>query len=156
MQNSPFASIRREYLGEEPAAPAPAPSPPPPELPSDDHTGLVDAVGELHAMPAPEDAQRWPQVLDDATRLIVTWRARLHDRGWSLGDIFGLDLAGGPGSRHADEIGLVFVIRGGRVLDVDAERAVISDEGRVGYRYHRRRESSPQPIWLNRRKDRDR
>lgn len=113
-----------------------------------------DGLNRLNAMPVPRAARsgRWRDLVIDAHRLAWGWHDVATDRGWSIEALFAFN-AKDP---FQDEAGLVFSIRGARVLSLfDDERgravAAIGGDGpsvNGGYRwFHRRSIANPHLIW---------
>jgi hypothetical protein len=85
-------------------------------------------------------SRRWPRFIDDARRLLADGTiARAVELGWDAFDLFGCD-AEAPYAR-IDQMGLVWLVAGNRVLSISSSAAVI--EMRTGSRQtYRRRLSS--------------
>lgn len=153
-----------------PAAPAPSPSPSGPPPASDTIRGTVPGIRErdyrdlprdwasglrrMNTMDMPRGArrERWAELVLDAHRFAWGWQAEAIEQGWTLESLFGFN----PNEPFQDEAGLVFSIRGARVLSLfkdDRDRAIAAIGKGVedGYRYfYRRPFENPQLIWTAR------
>jgi hypothetical protein len=80
---------------------------------------------ELKQMPAPEwvGVNRWFEMIEDADAFLSSWGSAAHDLGWTALHLFGVH-AVAPGSRY-DVMGLVPLLRGGRVSALTEQTAVI-------------------------------
>jgi hypothetical protein len=84
------------------------------------------AISEaLKQMPAPEwvGVNRWFEMIEDADAFLSSWGSAAHDLGWTALHLFGVH-AVAPGSRY-DGMGLVPLLRGGRVSALTEQTAVI-------------------------------
>lgn len=108
-----------------------------------------DDLASLRGMAKPPVASdaRWSEIVADAESLVVRWGDCLAEVGWSTADLFGFDL-----SDQNPDIGLVFAIRGGRVVLVDDRTAIIRGPAGGATRIHYRRPNPPPPIWHPRRR----
>lgn len=67
---------------------------------------------------------RWCQFLDDARIFLDRWAALAAELGWTAKDLFGVHPIA-PDARHAEK-GLLLLAGGEEIIDITAERAVIS------------------------------
>jgi hypothetical protein len=81
--------------------------------------------------PSGVDEARWRAAIDDAGRFLDDWGKRAAALGWMADDLFGLtpmpDRVAPSFDRLArcDHLGLVWLLRGRRVVDLTADAAVI-------------------------------
>jgi hypothetical protein len=114
-------------------------------LPPEWRSGL----NRLNSMPMPAGAERerWHEIVLDAHRFAWGWHVEAAADGWSIGSLFGLD----PKQPYQDEAGLIFSIRGARVVNLfkdERDRAVAAIKTTDGYRYFYRRPADHlPPIW---------
>jgi hypothetical protein len=105
---------------------------------------LWSALAELeHRRPEYVPADRWQQCLTDSCRFLAAWGKAAEALGWSAKDLFGLiDVPNNPHpsfsrlSRY-DELGLCWLIDGGRVLAITEDAATIETRGRAPLRFYR-------------------
>jgi hypothetical protein len=69
------------------------------------------------------DERRWRTLIDDGGRFLDRWGAEAARLGWSAEDVFGVHPIA-PGARY-DAAGLVLLIDGGEVTDIDTRSASI-------------------------------
>lgn len=69
------------------------------------------------------DHRRWRTLIDDGGRFLDRWGAEAASHGWSAEDVFGVHPAA-PGASY-DTAGLVVLINGGDVVDIDHRSASI-------------------------------
>jgi hypothetical protein len=91
--------------------------------------------------------RRWRQLILDARRLVESGRieaAAAH--GWTALDLFGCD-EGSPFAR-IDQMGLIWFIRGGRVVSVSSSAAIIETASGARQTYRRKSEGIGQvAVW---------
>lgn len=95
--------------------------------------------------PRAAGADRWPMIVTDAAALVEEWGVQLHALGWQAGDLFGFSDDAWPA-----EVGLALRLRGGRVILVDADAAIILLADGASRIVHYRRPTPHPPIWLHR------
>jgi hypothetical protein len=105
------------------------------------------AVDRLRSMAPPEsfDPAKWHQLLIDADRFIQRWWDRAELSGWSDKELFGVHPRA-PTARF-DAMGLILLIRGGEVVDLDEKCARISTVGRSLMSCSKPRYTDAVPVW---------
>src|SRR6516164_562780 len=107
-----------------------------------DPVSYASALAVLRAeCPAYVDAADWQQAIEDGHRFVTQWGKQAEALGWAPADLFGLHT---PPERPApnyrrlsryDKTGLVWLLRGRRVVEFTNDRAVIETAtGTVSYR----------------------
>jgi len=89
--------------------------------------------------------ERWHQLLNDGGRFLDLWATRAAELGWSAEDVFGVSNDAADSGQHAG--GLVFLIQGGDVVDVRADRATIRMLDECCVTYLRRASSERATLW---------
>lgn len=109
---------------------------------------IGDGLQRLQAMEMPRgsDAGRWRQIIEDAAAFVATWEYTAERLGWQVSDVFGCDLDDESGT-----LGLIFHVRGRRVVLVDADSAIIRGSDRHDIFYRGRCADAP-PVWTLARK----
>lgn len=116
------------FVGREPATPPAAGEPAPvhadairgtvPGLRERDYRDLprdwAAGLRRMNTMDMPRGArrERWAELVLDAHRLAWGWHDVAPEQGWTLETLFGFD----PKEPFIDDAGLLFTIRGGRVV----------------------------------------
>lgn len=102
-----------------------------------------DALKRLRAMSRPRIAgeRRWRQIIEDAAVFVSSWGDVAPRLGWTIADVFAFDL-----DEQSDALGLIFAMRGGRVVLVDADSAIIRNGGRRSVFYRGRCDQAPL-VW---------
>jgi hypothetical protein len=97
----------------------------------------AEAFARLDAELPPEGIPpaRWRQFIDDAGRVWDQWAAKAKALGWSPLELFGCD-------RHRplariDNTGLVWLLKGRRLLELTAETATIENRNAPPHKYRR-------------------
>jgi hypothetical protein len=81
--------------------------------------------------------KRWLQFIDDCGRFLDEgWACRAEDLGWGPLDLFGCDRER-PVAR-VDHLGLLWLVRGGRILKLLRDRAILKTTGGALQSYRRR------------------
>lgn len=75
------------------------------------------------------DDQRWRDACFDARRFLEVWGAKAAELGWTAADLFALHPIA-PFSRY-DVMGLVWLLRGRSVVDLDRDGARLSSGNRI-------------------------
>ena len=78
------------------------------------------------------DERRWLRACDDASLFLRDWGERAVDLGWENEDLFGLHPIA-PLARY-DAMGIIWLLRGRRVVAITEGDAVLQDE----LRFYRR------------------
>lgn len=94
--------------------------------------------------PASVSAQRWRQVIDDAGCFIDRWGAQAAALGWRTVDVFGVH-ADKPEGRF-DAAGLVWCLRGARVVAITEESARLTTTTGASLTFHRSRHHHPEAV----------
>jgi hypothetical protein len=95
--------------------------------------------------PAYVDQARWQQAIKDAEGFVAAWGEQAEALGWTDGDLFGLpELPDQPRADHdrlrrVDALGLCWLLRSRRVIELTAEAAVIRTDSGGTLRYYRKR-----------------
>jgi hypothetical protein len=107
----------------------------------------IAGVDQLQFMPAPVDwtGNEWCQLQDDATAFLVTRGAQAHGLGWTAHDIFGCHTLA-PRVRY-DFMGLVLLLHGHRVVDMDERTARIGIRQGITQSFSRRQNNEAVLIW---------
>jgi hypothetical protein len=156
------------FVGREPATPPAAAEPAPvhadairgtvPGLRERDYRDLprewAAGLRRMNAMDMPRGArrERWAELILDAHRFAWGFYDTALERGWSLETLFGFN----PAEPFQDEAGLIFQIRGERVIalikdDRNRSIAAIGKGVEQGYRYfYQRPVANAQLIWTAR------
>lgn len=159
------------FVGREPATPAAAVEPLPvhadairgtvPGLRERDYRDLprdwAAGLRRMNTMDMPRGArrERWSELVLDAHRFAWGWHAEAVEKGWTLQTLFGFN----PEEPFQDEAGLIFSIRGCRVVSVfedDRGRSIAAMNGGTpglngGYRwFYQRPVANAQLIWTAR------
>jgi hypothetical protein len=117
--------------------------PKPPALPAAPMAQWSERIGRLDPGNPPADVplNRWRQFLADARRLIDDGTAaRAAASGWTGHDLFGCD--GERPFARVDQMGLVWFVKGGRIVSISMSAAVI--ETPTGARQtYRRKDGAP-------------
>jgi hypothetical protein len=109
------------------------------EMPAEWRAGIQ--ILEEMAAPHGATTDRWAQIVQDAVRFAWWCHADAIAAEWTTGNIFGFD-PDQPDGLH----GLIFDIRGGRVIRITNEEATIRVAS--GWRiHHRRMPDTARPIW---------
>jgi hypothetical protein len=105
------------------------------------------AVDHLRSMTPPEtfDPARWHQLLIDADRFMQRWQHRAELLDWNDQALFGLHPRA-PAARF-DAMGLVLLVRGGEVVELEEGIARISTIGRSQLTCQKPRHADAIPIW---------
>src|SRR5262249_45001870 len=87
------------------------------------------------------DAADWQQAIEDRHRFVIQWGKQAEALGWAPADLFGLHTPPekpAPNYRRIsryDQTGLIWLLRGQRVVELTREKAVIATAtGTVAYR----------------------
>jgi len=107
-----------------------------------DPGSYASALAVLRAnCPAHVPEDRWHQAIVDATAFTSKWGAQAHALGWMERELFGLpDVPDRPRPNYQrlsryDQIGLVWLLQGRRVVELTKDKAVIkTPTGTVSYR----------------------
>ena len=87
---------------------------------------LAEALSCLAAgCPAGVPATRWQACLDDAAVFLGVWEAQAEALGWRADELFGLHPSA-PLARY-DRMGLLWLMRGRRVIELTASAARLSN-----------------------------
>jgi hypothetical protein len=88
----------------------------------------------------------WRDLIRDAERFLPLWGQQAADLGWTTLDLFGVHRLA-PAARFSS-MGLLLLVRGGRVVAITAGSAVIERQSKARLTYTRR-PPEPQcaPIW---------
>jgi hypothetical protein len=97
----------------------------------------AEAFARLDAEQPPEGIPeaRWRQFIDDGGRFLDRWAAKAKALGWSPLELFGCDRPR-PLVR-TDNTGLVWLLRGRRLLALTAETATIENKAAPPHKYRR-------------------
>jgi len=99
-------------------------------MPADPYTGpFADDLAALQAANPTSDDQRWRDACFDARRFLELWGTEASELGWTAADLFSLHPIV-PFSR-CDVMGLVWLLRGRRVADLDRNGARLSSGNRI-------------------------
>jgi hypothetical protein len=99
----------------------------------------AEALARLDSHKAPGDvpARRWQCFIDDCGRFLdAGWAERAAALGWGPLDLFGCDRER-PFAR-VDHMGLLWLVSGGRVVELHRDRAVLETERGTSQTYRRR------------------
>jgi len=107
-----------------------------------DPVSYASALAVLRAeCPAYIDAADWQQAIEDGHRFVTQWGKQAEALGWTPADLFGLHTPPknpAPNYRRLsryDKTGLVWLLRGRRVVEFTKDKAVIETAtGTVSYR----------------------
>jgi hypothetical protein len=107
-----------------------------------DRVSYASALATLRAeCPAYVDAADWQQAIEDGHRFVTQWGKQAECLGWAPADLFGLHTPPekpAPNYRRLsryDQTGLVWLLRGRRVVEFTKDKAVIETAtGTVSYR----------------------
>jgi hypothetical protein len=81
--------------------------------------------------------RRWPRFIDDCGRFLDGgWAARATALGWGPLDLFGCDRER-PFAR-VDHLGLLWMVKGGTIVELHRDRAILETESGVRRTYRRR------------------
>jgi hypothetical protein len=87
--------------------------------------------------PSDVPPKRWVQFIDDCGRFLDSgWDCRAEELGWGPLDLFGCDRER-PFAR-VDHLGLLWLVRGGRILELHRDRAILKTIGGALQSYRRR------------------
>ena len=89
--------------------------------------------------------ERWHELLNDGGRFLDRWATRAAELGWSAEDVFGVSNDSADGGQPVG--GLVFLIQGGDVVDVRADRATIRMLDECCVTYLRSASSERATLW---------
>ena len=90
--------------------------------------------------------ERWRRIVDAAGRFMDRWAEDAIAAGWSTLDVFGAD-PDRPGARF-DCIGIVLLLDGCRIVDVDEHGADLMTDTGAKQRYRRRPlPTGTVPLW---------
>jgi hypothetical protein len=105
------------------------------------------AVDRLRSMTPPEtfEPARWHQLLIDADRFMQRWQHRAELLDWNDQALFGVHPRA-PAARF-DAMGLVLLVRGGEVVELEEGFARISTIGRSQLTCQKPRHADAIPIW---------
>jgi hypothetical protein len=95
--------------------------------------------------------QEWEQFVDDAGRFCARWAAEAGRLGWGEMELFGVHIRA-PNARY-DAMGLVPMLRGGEVMSLNADRAIVRTPSGNALTYLKQRPRDGVPIWDVRRSD---
>ena len=97
----------------------------------------AEAFAGLDATRPPADIPpaRWQQFVDDGGRILDQWAAQAKALGWSPLELFGCDRPR-PLAR-TDNTGLIWLLRGRRLLALTAETATIENKNAPPHKYRR-------------------
>lgn len=107
-----------------------------------------DGLSRLRPDHPPRDVplRRWQQFIIDARRLVDTGvLARATEHGWTARDLFGCDREK-PFAR-IDQMGLTWLIDGGRVLGMSRSAAVIRTASGAQQTFRRKPTTGQIPVW---------
>jgi hypothetical protein len=95
----------------------------------------------LAGRPTAFSKAQWEQLLDDAGRFLDDgWAVKTAKAGWSVLDVFGVHPLA-PNARY-DAMGLIPLIRGGALVDIRSDRAVIKSRSGNNLTFYLRRDSA--------------
>jgi hypothetical protein len=86
------------------------------------------------------DGAAWQRIVEDSRRFLADWGAEAERLGWTADDIFGLppvpERPAWNYSRLArlDQVGLIWLLRGRRVVALSADQAVIATPSEASIR----------------------
>ena len=108
----------------------------------------AEGLATLEAMAAPAGwpQREWRQVIGDAARFIDEWGAQADALGWTVGDIFGCNSRAPRAG--VDALGLVALVRGGRVKALTADTARIQHAAGGVTTYRRRPDNEARDMLL--------
>jgi hypothetical protein len=107
----------------------------------------AEALARLSLMPRPEGftPRQWDHVLLDAERFVADWAEKAAAFGWTFSDVFGVCLR--SATARYDGMGLVLLLRGGRVVALDGRRAVTRMPTGAELTFLRPPKAAAIPIW---------
>jgi hypothetical protein len=87
--------------------------------------------------PADVPPRRWLRFIDDCGRFLDGgWAGRATALGWGPLDLFGCDRERPFG--RVDRLGLLWLVKGGTIVELHRDRAILETEGGVRQTYRRR------------------
>lgn len=103
---------------------------------------------DLRHPPPAFGALEWRGFLDDAGRFLDRWAVVAAELGWGPLDVFGIVLST-DGRQVGRQLGLAFLIRGGHVEAITADRANVRTLSGSTLTYLRRAPNPPNaiPVW---------
>jgi hypothetical protein len=118
-----------------------------PAVTAEIHSLWARALDRLRSMSPPESfgADRWGQLLADAERFFQRWANRSELLDWSDRDLLGVH-PHAPAARY-DAMGLLLLIRGGEVVELQKECASIKSKGGSSLVYRKYRYAEAVPLW---------
>jgi hypothetical protein len=108
----------------------------------------LDGLSKVDVNRAPVSFPRtwWADFVSDAHLFLATWSQQAADLGWTTLDLFGAHRSA-PAARYSC-MGLLLLLRGGRVIALTAASAVIEQRSGARLTYTRRAvESDVVPVW---------
>jgi hypothetical protein len=99
----------------------------------------AEALARLDPTKAPGDvpARGWVQFIDDCGRFLDSgWASRVETLGWGPLDLFGCDRER-PFAR-VDHLGLLWLVKGGTIIDLHRDRAILETKSGARQTYWRR------------------
>jgi hypothetical protein len=114
---------------------------------TDIHSRDGCVVNRLRSMTAPVSfsAETWRQLLLDADSFFQRWAERAELLGWSDKDLIGVHPTA-PAVRY-EAMGLVLLIRGGNLVEMDERAAVLRSPGGSLLTYRRLANPNAIPLW---------
>jgi hypothetical protein len=105
------------------------------------------AVDRLRSMTPPESfsAETWRQILTDADLFFQNWAERAELYGWNEKDLLGVHPRA-PAARF-DPMGLILLIRGGEVIELDRKCARLRTLGHSTLTCCKPRPDDAVPLW---------
>jgi hypothetical protein len=99
----------------------------------------AEGFARLNPSNPPDDVPRWPwsRFVDDCGRFLDGgWAARAVALDWGPLDLFGCDRERPFG--RVDHLGLLWLVKGGNIVELHRDRAILETEGGVRQTYRRR------------------
>jgi hypothetical protein len=99
----------------------------------------AEALARLDPSKPPADVPlpRWLRFIDDCGRFLDGgWASRAAELGWGPLDLFGCDRER-PFAR-VDQLGLLWLLKGGTIVELHRDRAILQTERRATQTYRRR------------------
>ena len=100
---------------------------------------IAEGLARLEMMPPPNGSRSWwEQIINGAAIFADRWGARALELGWQPIELFGIHPVA-PAARH-DCLGLAFMLDGGEVVDIDADKATLIKPSGAMQSYYRWRD----------------